>query len=29
VRDIVLEALGAFTAELTPAAAPRTPREPV
>ena len=29
VRDTVLEALGAFTAELTPAAAPRTPREPV
>lgn len=29
VRDTVIDALGAFTADLTPAAAPRTPREPL
>ena len=29
VRDTVIEALGAFTAELTPAAAPKAPREPL
>ena len=29
VRDTVIEALGAFTAELTPSAPARTPREPL
>ncbi len=29
VRDTLIDALGAFTAALTPAAAPRTPREPL
>jgi ArsR family transcriptional regulator len=29
VRDTVIEALGAFTAQLTPYAAPKTPREPL
>ena len=29
VRDTVVEALGTFTAELTPAAAPKAPREPL
>lgn len=29
VRDTVIDALGTFTAELTPAAAPKTPREPL
>ena len=29
VRDTVIEALGAFTAELSPAAAPKAPREPL
>jgi ArsR family transcriptional regulator len=29
VRDTVIEALGAFTAELTPAAPTRAPREPL
>ena len=29
VRDTLIEALGAFTAELSPAAAPKTPREPL
>jgi ArsR family transcriptional regulator, arsenate/arsenite/antimonite-responsive transcriptional repressor len=29
VRDTVIDALGAFSAALTPTAAPRKPREPV
>jgi DNA-binding transcriptional ArsR family regulator len=29
VRDTVIEALGTFTAELTPATAPKIPREPL
>ena len=29
VRDTVIDALGVFTAALTPTAAPRKPREPV
>ena len=29
VRDTLIEALGTFTAALTPAAAPKTPREPL
>jgi ArsR family transcriptional regulator, arsenate/arsenite/antimonite-responsive transcriptional repressor len=29
VRDTLIDALGVFTAALTPAAAPRTPREPI
>jgi DNA-binding transcriptional ArsR family regulator len=29
VRDTVIEAFGAFSAELTPAAAPKPPREPL
>lgn len=29
VRDTVIDALGSFSAALTPAAAPRTPREPL
>ena len=29
VRDTLIEAFGAFSAELMPAAAPKTPREPL